>query len=170
MVIAVIGVLIALVISVIGMVQRAAEKRRAEADVNALVQAVLHYRQVYGAWPHEDAHSNGALFVAGVTTGANAYAALNGLPSPEIDQASVLSDLTNNPRGVLFLTPANRSLSDGRLVDPWGTPYLLVMNAGLTTFFLGDRTFSNLSVFACSHGPDTSASPTNWIYSAGVMP
>jgi prepilin-type N-terminal cleavage/methylation domain-containing protein len=175
MVLLVVGILIAAIVPVVRLVQRAAEKRRAGADADALVQAVMRYRQVYGIWPLDAANTNGGLFVAGTTTGAAPFAAVCPELQADIDQAEILAalapDSPANPRRQLFLTVATNALPGGRLADPWGQPYLLVMDARRTAFVLGDLAFSNLDAFAISAGPPSAAvTVSNWIFSAGVKP
>ena len=178
----VLAILITVIVSVIGLVQRTTQKQRAETDANALVQAVLHYQQVYGAWPREHSRVNADLFVAGVGSSNIAFfgSSMPFLqPPPSIDQADVVAALLpgnpgENPRNILFLTIAANALRQGRLVDPWGHPYLLVMDAQHTVFSsgaLGDLAFSNLPAFAISPGaPAANPTVSNWIFSAGVRP
>jgi type II secretory pathway pseudopilin PulG len=179
----VLSVLITMTVSVVGLVQSRARCHRAQADADALVQAVLHYREVYGDWPCDAARTNRAeVFVASVGTSNTALFAAAGqlgplLQAADVDQASVLAALSpgsgtnDNPRGILFLTVSTNALAQGRLADPWGHPYLLVMDAQNMVFQFGDLAFSNLPAFAISAGPPV-ANPgvSNWIFSAGVRP
>ena len=162
--------------SVIGTVQRKAQASRARADANALVQAVLHYRQVYGEWPpYEDALTLASSpYIPGIGGYTNLFPWLN-LPASRIDQSDILSALApnspHNPRGILFLTIPTDALIQGRLVDPWEQPYLLVMDAQQQPFAIQDLAFSNLPAFAISAGaPVANPDPDNWIFSAGVRP
>lgn len=180
----VLSVLITMTVSVVGLVQSRARSHRAEADADALVQAVLHYREVYGAWPCETTRTNPApVFVAGIGASNAALFAASGqlgplLQAADVDQSSILTALSpgstgtnDNPRQVLFLTVSTNALAQGRLADPWGHPYLLVMDAQGAVFQFGDLAFSNLPAFAISAGPPV-ANPgvSNWIFSAGVRP
>ncbi len=183
------GVLVILAIlftitgSVISTVQRKAQENRAAADANALVQAVLHYRQVYGDWPGMPTDDPSGVCVAG---NAELASTLNqkisianqaGAPialTPNTDFSALLAKLTptNNPRQILFLTVPTSRLVNG-LSDPWGNPYLLIMGFPNTgPIPLTDKIcFSNLPAFAISAGaPVANPSPTNWIFSAGVRP
>jgi len=162
------SILIAMLVSVVGLVQRKAQQCRAQADANALVQAVLHYQQVYGAWP------------GAATNGATAFMAGNPSLTPSsfptnTDLAAVIAALAPNnpaanPKQLLFLTAPTNALGNG-LSDPWGNSYLLVMGAQQCVFQYGDLAFSNLPAFAISAGaPVANSSFSNWIFSAGVRP
>ena len=171
------AILITMLVSVVGIVQRKAQQCRAQTDANALVQAVLHYQQAYGTWP--GAATNGAqdVCVAGNGTLINMLNTGNasGLNlASNTDLAAVITALTPNspanPRQILFLTTPTNALING-LSDPWGKPYLLVMGAQQTIFQFNTLAWSNLPVFAISAGaPAANASFSNWIFSAGIKP
>ena len=163
----ILAILIAMLVSVVALVQRKAQQCRAETDVNALVQAVLHYQQVYGTWPgvatpQPDLCVAGNASLAGTVTGAS---------STNTDLATVIAALdpgsSFNPRQILFLTTPTHALVNG-LSDPWGQPYLLVMGAQQHSFQYSNLAFSNLSAFAVSAGAP--AASTNLIFSAGAKP
>ena len=172
------SILITMLVSVVGVVQRKAQQDRAQADANALVQAVLHYQQVYGAWPGETNRTTAGMLVAGASDSIPFFNIVNLQPF-DTGQSNVIAALAPtpnnslNPRGLLFLTvPATALRSDGCLVDPWGHPYLLFMDTEHTNFHFGTISFSNLPAFAISAGaPAANPSPSsNWIFSAGVKP
>jgi len=164
------SILITMLVSVVGVVQRKAQQDRAQADANALIQAVLHYQQVYGAWPGVLTNNASVFYVAGNQSLANTLSF-----STNTDLGAVIAALAPtpnnpaNPRQLLFLTMPTNTLANG-LSDPWGQPYLLVMGAQqYQCLTLG---FSNLPAFAISAGaPAANPSPaTNWVFSAGVRP
>ena len=165
----VLSLLVTMIVSVIHLVQRTAEKRQAEAGANALVQAVSHYRQVYGAWP-------GGRAEADVLIAGHDGLALNLGYLTNTDLAAVMAalapDSPGNPRQILFLTVATNALVNGCLTDPWRQPYLLFMGVPpLTTIPLGGLVASNLPAFALSAGPPVvNPSWSNWVFSAGVKP
>ncbi len=182
----ILAILITMLVSVVGLVQRKTQQYRAEADANALVQAVLHYRQVYGTWPCETTNENIGVYVAGNKSLADMLnnmisIQINGLPislATNVDLAAIIAalapkrpDNTDNPanmRQIIFLATPTTALVNG-LSDPWGNPYLLVMGAEQCPFTpLG---FSNLPAFAISAGiPAANPGVSNWIFSAGVKP
>lgn len=181
----ILAILIAIVLSVIPLTQHAAEKQRAATEANALVQAVMRYRQVYGKWPCEEVNSNGYPFVAGLVTNDILFAThafLSADPSapdctPDVDAAQILRalhpDSPENPRGLLFLPLPSDAVIEGRLVDPWNHPYRIMMGAERIVFHIDGLLFSNLPAFAVSLGPPAvspTASSSNWIFSAGVGP
>lgn len=159
--------------SVVGTIQRKAQQNRAAADANALVQAVLHYRQVYGCWPCEPTNAPPPY----ISEIGHEFGKTNLLSkgSP-VEQAEILAALfpnsPRNPRGILFLTVATNAVIQGRLTDPWQHPYLLVMDAQQPVSSIGpDLAFSNLAAYAISAGPPVATpSASNWIFSAGVRP
>jgi type II secretory pathway pseudopilin PulG len=165
------SILITMLVSVVSVVQRKARQDRAQADANALVQAVLHYQQVYGAWPGAPTNNAPVFYVAGNT---NLATTLAGIP-PNTDLGAVIAALApnnpGNPRQLLFLTMPTNALVNG-LSDPWGQAYLLVMGAQQVQFPMPGISFSNLPAFAISAGaPVANPCPSsNWIFSAGVKP
>ncbi len=182
-VLTVLAILIAMLVSVVGVIQRKTQQCRAEAEANALVQAVLHYRQVYSTWPGVAADANADVFVAGNASLANQLdqvLSMTNLNGPHIalttntDLSVLLAALmpNHNPRQMLFLTLPTNSLING-LSDPWGNPYLLIMGFPNTgPIQLSEKIcFSNLQAFAISAGaPVANPGPSNWIFSAGVRP
>lgn len=104
--------------------QRTQQRQRAAYTAGALAEAAMSYRRVYGMWPAETnrpfvnplAHEN-SEYVAGKNIGeqlalSNVVALLRGM----------------NPRRTAFLEVNDNELAaDGTLVDPWGQPYVLVM-------------------------------------------
>jgi hypothetical protein len=181
----VIGILITLSASVVGLVQRKAQQQRAVIEATALVQAAQRFHHVYGCWPREQSRSNRVFFVAGVgSTNLAAFGTWNSgdseldqaISAPDVDLADILAAMApnspDNPRGILFHSFPTNSLVQGRLVDPWGNPYLLIMDSGqICSFQFGAVAFSNVSAVAISAGPPTAApSSANWCFSAGVKP
>lgn len=176
-VIVIVAIVVSLIVPSVRLVQRYMERNRARTDANTLVQAVMHYQQVYGDWPLSDLDVQTGLLVAGTNTLiSNTF--LPPLPAT-IPLAAVLTRLapdnaSSNPRQILFLSIPTNSLRNGDLVDPWGNSYVLIMGAQQHAFFTNvpDFAFSNLPAFAISSGPPTvnQANPSNWVFSAGVRP
>ena len=186
-VLTILAILLGIVLSIIPLTQHTAEKQKAATEANALVQALMHYRQVYGKWPCEEANSNGNPFVAGLATNdelftTNAFESADGTSivcTPDIDQAQIVRalqpDSPENPRRLLFLTLSSQACdTNGYWLDPWNHPYRIVMDAEQIVFHFGtDLVFSNLPAFVISLGPPIAnpvSSHSNWIFSAGVRP
>ena len=111
--------------------ERNTNRHRAIAEADALAQAALAYRRVYGQWPLEPAE-NAANAAAG-----ERFAYLAGDPDEvegtDLSLANVIEALrggesSQNPRGIRFLEIADNQLNDrGMLSDPWAQPYVLLM-------------------------------------------
>jgi type II secretory pathway pseudopilin PulG len=156
---------------------RTAQKKQAAADATALAQAVIHYRQTYGMWPGSEtiADTEGATtLIVGTNLPAWASQEIPNLLGAEThDLADVIrallpSDNVDNPRGIRFLDiPASRLRDGDTFIDPWGTPYAIVIHPppkieGLTVGWS--------DVVAFSFGPPghIGAAADNLIFSAGV--
>lgn len=124
-----------------GMVENS-RRRQASADVHAIASALLEYRRAYGVFPGAGEEDVGATDIAYVTTAGKS----SGVPSTSSDsehvrdvEASVLSDCllpgasgdstTGNPRRIPFLEPDHARFRDGILLDPWGAPYIAIVDA-----------------------------------------
>jgi len=173
-VILILSLLITLLVPSVRLVQRRMERNRAAADANALVQAVMHYQQVYGEWPIPAGSSaNGSgFYVFGINSILTTAACLR----TTYDLSPVLRrlnpDSPDNPRQLSFLTLPTNTFDKGEFVDPWRARYVLVMSAQNGMFDFAGIAFSNLSAFAISSGPPMAnqSSPSNWVFSAGVRP
>jgi type II secretory pathway pseudopilin PulG len=156
---------------------RTAQKKQAAADATALAQAVIHYRQTYGFWPGSEtiADTEGATtLIVGTNLPAWASQEIPNLLGAEThDLADVIrallpSDNVDNPRGIRFLDiPASRLRDGDTFIDPWGTPYAIVIHPppkieGLTVGWS--------DVVAFSFGPPghIGSAADNLIFSAGV--
>jgi prepilin-type N-terminal cleavage/methylation domain-containing protein len=131
-VIAIIGVLVALLFPAIKSSMITAEKTKAATAISGLQTAFKAYYTEYGKWPVGDPAPNityivDAAFVAllqGVNvpvatfvTGPNA-----GFYGPPYNNTT--SRLQGNPRGIRFLEFKQADLNGaGAFVDPWKTPY-----------------------------------------------
>ena len=114
---------------------RNSRRRQASADVHALASALLEYRRVYGSFPE-------AGLSDGDCSGDVVYlpAATDGAPAPtvggdartadaEVLLKALLPSGELNPRSIAFLEPDHARIRDGILVDPWGDPYVAVVDA-----------------------------------------
>ena len=121
--------------------ERTTNRHRAIAEADALAQAALAFRRMYGQWPLEPTE-NAAEAAAG-----ERFAYLVGDPDEvegtDLSLADVIRALRggespHNPRGTRFLEIADNQLnSDGMPVDPWNQPYVLLM--GKTAFNRGEN-------------------------------
>ncbi len=114
-----------------GMV-RNRRRRQAEADVQAIASALLAYHREYGHYPGEEAgRPCDAIYLPeGVTCG---YPEMDELEPELLYRALCVSDdadrLALNPRQVVFLEENPSRMKDGILLDPWGDPYVAVVDA-----------------------------------------
>ncbi len=107
------------------------KKLKAKADCQRLVTAIQAYYNEYGKWPDTN---NGAP----APTDEDFYTMLNGNVNPNTGAAAGAGSyaLTYNPRGVRFMEIEKKDtlyqgLNDGGLLlDPWGTPYIILMDNG----------------------------------------
>jgi type II secretory pathway pseudopilin PulG len=151
---------------------RTAQKKQAAADATALAQAVIHYRQTYGFWPGSEtiADTEGATtLIVGTNLPAWASQEIPNLLGAEThDLADVIRALCDNERGIRFLDiPASRLRDDYTFIDPWGTPYAIVIHPPGA---IGGRRVGWSDVVAFSFGPPghIGAAADNLIFSAGV--
>ena len=163
--------------------ERSTNRHRAVAEADALAQAALAYRRVYGQWPLEDraeaVDPSATAIIAGKkdTTDQNTKY----VTPCHLDIAKVVAVLRNatladangtdpNPRRMIFLElPDDRlDTTDGAVgtpLDPWGQPYVLVMSritADNTVAYIegghNTRVTNNLSrAIAAIDGPEDAA-------------
>jgi type II secretory pathway pseudopilin PulG len=157
---------------------RTAQKKQAAADATALAQAVIHYRQTYGLWPGSETINDDTVVAPILIVGTNlpAGASQEILPSLAAAETNDLADVIRallpdnsyNPRGIRFLDiPASRLRHDNLFLDPWGTPYAIVIHPPGA---IGGRRVGWSDVVAFSFGPPghIGAAADNLIFSAGV--
>ncbi len=194
-VIAIIGILAAMLLPVLNSVKNSAKKMKAKTEMSQLVTAITAYDADYSRFPvspQAQAAANaaggdftyGGTFIGGVVT--------NGYSIYEANNAEVIAILTDNtqfavnanhvknPKQVKYLnaTPAPDNVSpgigtDGVYRDPWGNPYVITMD--LNYDGLCKDAFYSLN--AVSHGglnglvnPDGSNPTTdNWQFRGSVM-
>jgi type II secretory pathway pseudopilin PulG len=170
---------------------RTAQKKQAAADTTALAQAVIHYRQTYGFWPGTEgmgdtnATSESRTFYYEALRPAWAdanvpFAASPGFSLVTNDLVGVIralvpspadtavADPDPNPRRIRFLDiPASRLSHEGLFLDPWRTPYAIVIHPPGT---IAGRPVGWSDVVAFSFGPPgrIASAATNLIFSAGV--
>jgi type II secretory pathway pseudopilin PulG len=158
---------------------RTAQKKQAAGDATALAQAVIHYRQTYGFWPGSETISDDTVVAPILIVGTNLPAGANqeilrSLAAAETnDLADVIrallpSDNGDNERGIRFLDiPASRLRNGDTFIDPWGTPYAIVIHPPGA---IAGRRVGWSDVVAFSFGPPghIGSAADNLIFSAGV--
>lgn len=201
-VIATLAILFALILPAVKLSTRTALKRQAQADATALAQAVLQYRNTYGSWPGADEESypdddQPAIWVMFDDGDIPAWAGINNMAGllgtgsvvvGKLEYATVTDSLLArgysdaNPRNIVFLDiPVSRLSDDGHYLDPWGTPYAMVIHPLKNTDgspSIGGRVVGQNEVVVFSFGPPgrvhDDVSPgiettvANLIFSAGV--
>lgn len=116
-VIGIIAVLLAMVLPGLQRARRAAEDKRAEAEVHAVQSALRGYLSEYSRWPLP---AGGADYQGEVD--ARLVKILAGVPD----------DRSDNPRNRIFLSVnAISTNSAGVMVDPWESPYLFAVDRNM---------------------------------------
>jgi type II secretory pathway pseudopilin PulG len=171
----VLATLFGLILPAMKLSVRTAQKKQAAADATALAQAVIHYRQTYGLWPPGSETISADTVVAPILiVGDNlpAWASQEILPSLAAaetnDLYKVIRALCDNERGIRFLDiPASRLRDGYTFIDPWGTPYAIVIHPPGA---IGGRRVGWSDVVAFSFGPPghIGSAADNLIFSAGV--
>lgn len=139
-VIAIIAGLVAILIPVIFRAMERADISRAQAEMANIAAAIMAFYREYGIMPTTD--TNGYpdhTFMGKRPTGTDAHA---GNPRAQKLIMDILRgiNVTNNPRRVVFLEVPESSMTgrdmygnvytpaDGYYLDPWGNPYIIVMD------------------------------------------
>ncbi len=143
-------------------VERNAKRRKAAAEVHALAGAIAEYRAEYGVWPMQDVgtswetdvnYSDNALEDVDCT---NLVACL--VATSDSSQSSGFRRVNDerNPRHKSFLEPSPGSLRDGVFTDPWGDPYVAVVDGDSDGWVYGeDSRPAEASLSHTEHGKHT---------------
>jgi prepilin-type N-terminal cleavage/methylation domain-containing protein len=154
-VIAIIGVLAAMVLAAMAGVRNKAKKVKAQLEMSQLVLAIQHYDSVYGRFPTSQS-PNGDFTYGGTfhDTAGNVTGTLNTTPSSGVmmtndEVVAILMNITNypgggptvnsnyvkNPQQQVFLNAKSSSDTSSPGVgtdlvyrDPWGNPYVITMD------------------------------------------
>jgi len=149
-VIGIIAVLLAMVLPGLQRARRAAEDKRAEAEVHALDSALRGYLAEYSRWPLPQGNADYQGEVD-----ARLVKILAGVPD----------DRTDNPRNRIFLSVnAISTNSVGAMVDPWDSPYMFAIDRNLDNRIeTADVSLRGQKVAVWSRGRNgqTDASPEN---------
>jgi type II secretory pathway pseudopilin PulG len=153
-VVAIIGILAAMILPVLARAKIAAQKKQAAIEISQIVVGIAHYDSVYGRFPVSaedqaqvgggdftcggagyDISGNNQLWTMGITNNAEVIAILtdataypNGGPTPNLNHVK-------NPQQTIFLAPKYASDTnspgigpDGVYRDPWGNPYIITLD------------------------------------------
>lgn len=117
MVVVIIGMLFGLLTVAFSRSRRAAQRRKAQADVHTLALAIYNYRHEYDRWPGLD---------PGQFTGVHTNDGNTG-------HKEIIDDLSSdsvgyNPRKVRFVNWDEYRREDDAIVDPWGNAYAIIIN------------------------------------------
>ena len=122
-----VSVFAALVFPGISALERSGKRRHAAATTASLVIAAEKYRTRYGRWPMLTEDGESDVFYAPdddsctITSGRL------------IEQASLMGAFTTsrieNPLQHRFIEADSENMKSGRLIDPWGKPYILLVDA-----------------------------------------
>lgn len=129
-------------------------RRQASADVHALASALLEYRRVYGVFPGaglSDTTDDGCdvAYLATANGGTRTpWAATSASPSVRVEDNRLLAESLlpgdssagnpRNPKRIPFLEPDRARFRDGIFLDPWGAPYVAVVDANADGW-IGER-------------------------------
>jgi prepilin-type N-terminal cleavage/methylation domain-containing protein len=166
-VMAIIAILIALLFPAINTARLGAQKSATRTEMSHIVAAVKHFYADYSSYPLPTTQMQDGLSGKDVAFGtpSNNNCDLfdilrslpghntNGLPSPNTGnkfnpklivyyEASNVKD-ANNPRGGFATQPVN-NIAIGDLIDPWGTPYMVFIDAN----YDGKMSFGPLHVWS----------------------
>ena len=140
-VIAIVGILAAILFPAINQGIKRAEITRAKQEMNHIIAAVKAYYAEYSKMPTPDTNGDADHTFGGKEDISKS----SGRVKPQNVVMNILRDVdaqgnmnhTNNPRRIAFLDAPESSLSDtdkgydlaeGYYLDPWGNPYIICMD------------------------------------------
>jgi prepilin-type N-terminal cleavage/methylation domain-containing protein len=170
-VIAIIGILAAMLMPALAAAKKAALVRKAKMEMGSIVTAIESYDQDYSRFPMSAADQTAAGtndFTCGMVFGTGRNGNNTGYTSTNNNEVvAILMDLQTygngvatvnnnhvyNPKQVHYLTPTVVSFTnqpgvgpDGVYRDPWGNPYVITMNASYNEQGTSDFLYSLESV------------------------
>ncbi len=154
-VIAVMAILAAVLVPVVGNNIRSARQARAVADAKTIGEAVVRFRQDLGFWPLRNAAGAAVPVLRGPGAFAQAADWLDWNVAPTLDMAfhlvsngaALRADAASRAQG---LPCWNGPYLSGVSADPWGRPFL----ANVTYLEGGPAADASRRVFVLSAGPD----------------
>ncbi|MBA4389087.1 MAG: hypothetical protein C0404_13985 [Verrucomicrobia bacterium] len=108
MVIALILILISLALAGASALTQGAQRKMALTQANVLVNAIKTYKTTYGKWPGQDQDKHDVVY--------NTNASL------------VILALTNNPRNVQMLDSSAGTITNGTILDPWYSAFVVAID------------------------------------------
>ncbi len=133
-VIAIIGILAAITIPVIGRAMESAKRAQASTEISSLDTAVRAYYNEYSRFPHQAAGIN--EYIGGNANLMNVLRARDG--EGNVNHA-------NNPRRIMFIETTEHSMDEGNFIDPWEQPYNVAVDLNFSgEISVGDDTVERL--------------------------
>jgi len=127
-VLAIIAILAALTVGILGAANRGSAESRAKGEVAAIVGALEDFRLAYGG-----------LLPASTTYGTNTTMNARELVGDTADATDAI-----NISGRVFLEPSRANYTNGVLLDPWGNAYVYETNSsGYEVYSTGDGRSTN---------------------------
>jgi prepilin-type N-terminal cleavage/methylation domain-containing protein len=124
MVIVIIGMLFGLLTVALQKASENAKKGKARTDVSTLASAIYTYRHEYDMWP------------GGPCPGVHTNDGGNG--HDEYIYSLSEDDQTRNRRGIEFINWDEYRIEDDTILNPWGDPYVIVINCNRDTVTVRD--------------------------------
>ena len=109
---------------------RNGRRRQAAADVRALAAALLAYRQEYGHFPDQgDEWDEDIVYLTdGITVANQGEGSFREVDAARLLQCLSVTNEVDNPRRILFLEDVPTRVEDDVLEDPWGDPYVVIVD------------------------------------------
>ena len=107
---------------------RNGRRRQAAADVRTLASAVLAYRQEYGHFPAQGDEWDEDIAYVSEGIGAASAGGIRTVDAERLLQCLSVTNEVDNPRRILFWEEAPARVVDDVQEDPWGDPYVVVVD------------------------------------------
>ena len=123
-VVAIIAILASILYPALRQARDAPKRAQARADIRRLELAIQNYYAEYGHWPDTSAWpATDNDFITMLNGNRDAYTGVDAILGSYA--------VSNNPRGDRFMEiDKKQSTADGLFVDPWGIPYIILMDNG----------------------------------------
>ncbi len=150
-VIAIISILAGLSMAGVSYARKQARITKAKADIASLVTAIKSYESTYRLLPV--AKTDTGFTTLGASDDGNYKILMQLLAARNIDSASKEWDKCGNRRKIKFLDVPQNFKEKGFL-DPWGNPYIIMLNSSYGDDITFDSKTLYGSVFVYSCGPN----------------
>ena len=160
-VVAIIGILAALIFPAIKKALEKAEITKATTEVNAIETAWKAYFNEYGKWPCSPSSPFACLSGSGPQNGPEDgtgvifdHAFVSLMQGRTVDDAPYQA-AQDNPKGVSFLNISAKSIKGGNYIDPWGQPYRMKFDLDYDNIVKTNSSGGvTNTVMVWSYGPD----------------